>query len=787
MSFADDDDREMRAPDIASALRRGEIRGDTIVWREGLPEWVALSSVPLLAKLLVNTGETRTAPVAVAKIPLVQREQTAQAKPTNSATATPIGLASPSARTPLAGANATAPTPAPSTSDATPPPSSTGETPAATPAWKGRTRIGIPRMDTGTPGATTEAAEKPAPRSAVGTPLPTSAKPAPQVKSGAAASPTTTPLATSVAKQTPDSTKQETGATPGKLSPVEPKRPEPWTLEPKLGAKPQGTPRPGSVAPRTVPKAAPAPSVKITDGTPASPKTTDTPSPSAEVTTAPAPAAAPASSPKAAEHPAAAVPASSPKAAEAPMAATAAESSSAAAVPPSPTPPSAAVSPVESKAAASPAPPAAAPASPEPPKAAEGKAEPLRRKPEPPKGPPPPRGRDVARAPAAKRDAAPASARRGSANIWEDDEAVSVDPESVRPPPPVHAIAEARATGPLGVKKKAPKPPSPKLKPRPEPAAEPADADNSIPIPMPDFEGDVNLANIVADAAAAPVAQLSLPLVTEFAETPATPMVDTTPTVPRDVKDSAASKAAVVSTAPSSAPPPEKRRSLFPLVLIGAAAGVCLMFALKRQAPSEPVPAAPEPPRTAEPTQPTNAVVTPTPPAEPEPTAAASAEAPAPPASGAAAPVAKPASPGTTKPSGATTQVVSSGESTAAPKEPKPQATAAATTEGKKPAPLPEQPQVDDVGGEFDKAAASAALGSAAATAAGCRKEGDPTGVAVVHVTFSNAGRATRATVEGPPFAGTATGGCIAETLRKVKIPPYGGDRVTVTKRVVIQ
>ena len=388
---------------------------------------------------------------------------------------------------------------------------------------------------------------------------------------------------------------------------------------------------------------------------------------------------------------------------------------------------------------------------------------------------------------AAKRDAAPASARRGSANIWEDDEAVSVDPESVRPPPPVHAIAEARATGPLGVKKKAPKPPSPKLKPRPEPAVEPAGADNSIPIPMPDFEGEVNLANIVADAPAAPVAQLSLPLVTEFAETPATPMVDTTPTVPRDVKDPAASKAAVVSTPPA-APPAEKRRSLFPLVVIGAAAGVSLMFALKRQAPSEPVPTAPEPPRTAEPAQPTNAVVTPTPPAESEPTAAASAEAPAPQSSGPAAPAAKPvASPGTTKPPAATTQVVSSGESTAAPKEPKPQATASATTEGKKPAPVAEQPQVDDVGGEFDKAAASAALGAAAATAAGCRKEGDPTGVAVVHVTFSNAGRATRALVEGPPFAGTATGGCIAETLRRVKVPPYGGDRVTVTKRVVIQ
>jgi hypothetical protein len=110
-----------------------------------------------------------------------------------------------------------------------------------------------------------------------------------------------------------------------------------------------------------------------------------------------------------------------------------------------------------------------------------------------------------------------------------------------------------------------------------------------------------------------------------------------------------------------------------------------------------------------------------------------------------------------------------------------------AKTEEKKPetAPVADQQQVD-VGGEFDKAAASAALGSAADEASGCRKEGDPTGVATVHVTFSNAGRATRATVEGPPFAGTATGGCIAAALRRTSVPPFGGDRVTVTKRVVI-
>jgi hypothetical protein len=91
------------------------------------------------------------------------------------------------------------------------------------------------------------------------------------------------------------------------------------------------------------------------------------------------------------------------------------------------------------------------------------------------------------------------------------------------------------------------------------------------------------------------------------------------------------------------------------------------------------------------------------------------------------------------------------------------------------------------MGGEFDRAAAATALGATASSAAGCRKEGDPTGLAVVHVTFANSGKATRATIEGPPFAGTATGGCIAAAFRNAKVPPFGGDKVTVTKRVVIQ
>jgi predicted Zn finger-like uncharacterized protein len=89
--------------------------------------------------------------------------------------------------------------------------------------------------------------------------------------------------------------------------------------------------------------------------------------------------------------------------------------------------------------------------------------------------------------------------------------------------------------------------------------------------------------------------------------------------------------------------------------------------------------------------------------------------------------------------------------------------------------------------GPFDKAAAAAALNASAGQASACRKEGDPSGIASVVVTFAPSGRVTSANISGPPFAGTPTGGCIAAALRKTKIPAFDGERVTVSKTVVIQ
>lgn len=102
------------------------------------------------------------------------------------------------------------------------------------------------------------------------------------------------------------------------------------------------------------------------------------------------------------------------------------------------------------------------------------------------------------------------------------------------------------------------------------------------------------------------------------------------------------------------------------------------------------------------------------------------------------------------------------------------------------PKPEPREPAAEP-SGPFDRAAAVAALTSSAGQASACRKEGDPSGVASVVVTFAPSGRVTSANISGPPFAGTPTGGCIAAALRKARIPAFEGDRVTVSKTVVIQ
>lgn len=86
----------------------------------------------------------------------------------------------------------------------------------------------------------------------------------------------------------------------------------------------------------------------------------------------------------------------------------------------------------------------------------------------------------------------------------------------------------------------------------------------------------------------------------------------------------------------------------------------------------------------------------------------------------------------------------------------------------------------------FSKASAISALGAASSSAGSCKKAGGPTGVGKVQVTFAPSGRVTSATVMGPPFAGTAVGGCVASKFRAAKVPAFSGNPVTVSKSFAI-
>jgi hypothetical protein len=103
--------------------------------------------------------------------------------------------------------------------------------------------------------------------------------------------------------------------------------------------------------------------------------------------------------------------------------------------------------------------------------------------------------------------------------------------------------------------------------------------------------------------------------------------------------------------------------------------------------------------------------------------------------------------------------------------------TTIAVTETPAPAQLP----------PFDAQAAKHVLTASALSASSCRKGDDPRGTAEVIVTFAPSGRITSANVNGAPYGGTATGGCVAATLRGATVPPFAGNHVTVRKLVTIR
>lgn len=244
-----------------------------------------------------------------------------------------------------------------------------------------------------------------------------------------------------------------------------------------------------------------------------------------------------------------------------------------------------------------------------------------------------------------------------------------------------------------------------------------------------------------------------------------------------------AASATTTETEAAATKPSGSKAGLWLALALVAVAGVG--FALTRATPQETAPTA-----TIVAAKPPEAV----PAADPAPAPQATAEAV--PAASADAdkpieidlpegppPTAKPTTPSAAKPSGAVAKegVLPSSANEPSDTEAKPSAPSAAAL------PRPEIPKAA-AGTPFDRDAAAKALATAAANASSnCKKEGDPSGVASVQVTFAPSGRVTSATVSGPPFSGTATGGCIASTLRRSQIPAFDGEKVTVGKTIVIQ
>lgn len=97
----------------------------------------------------------------------------------------------------------------------------------------------------------------------------------------------------------------------------------------------------------------------------------------------------------------------------------------------------------------------------------------------------------------------------------------------------------------------------------------------------------------------------------------------------------------------------------------------------------------------------------------------------------------------------------------------------------------PPPPHAAVAGGEFDKGAAQAALTRASGMVGMCRRPGGLTGAGKAVVTIGSNGRAQSVSVQGK-LANTPIGECVASQFRTVKVPPFDGEPVTVSKGFVI-
>jgi hypothetical protein len=81
----------------------------------------------------------------------------------------------------------------------------------------------------------------------------------------------------------------------------------------------------------------------------------------------------------------------------------------------------------------------------------------------------------------------------------------------------------------------------------------------------------------------------------------------------------------------------------------------------------------------------------------------------------------------------------------------------------------------------LNRASALTALSGAANQAAACKRDGGPTGTGSVSVVFSPEGPVKSVTVSAP-FGGTSVGSCVQTVFRNVRVQPFSGSAVTLSK-----
>jgi hypothetical protein len=67
-----------------------------------------------------------------------------------------------------------------------------------------------------------------------------------------------------------------------------------------------------------------------------------------------------------------------------------------------------------------------------------------------------------------------------------------------------------------------------------------------------------------------------------------------------------------------------------------------------------------------------------------------------------------------------------------------------------------------------------------------CKKENGPKGEGYVSVWFERSGKVSRVVIDGPPFADTSVGECVAAKYRVLRVPPFSGEegRVPTSFRI---